>query len=200
MPRPLSATEIEDFREKLADAATALVQRQGNVEFTIRQLADELQVSAMTPYRYVKDKDEILAIMRARAFNRFSETLEKAYATPGGPTDKAGAAGQAYIRFALEDPISYRLMFDLQQADDQYPELRAAGDRARKTLTRHMQPLIDAGYAQGDPEVIAHVYWATLHGILMLQLSGKIDPECDMNTILEAAFGALAIGFAPRPA
>src|ERR1700744_924072 len=111
MPRPLSELEIEDFREKLADTGTALVRRQGNVEFTIRQLADELQVSSMTPYRYVKDKDEILAIMRARAFNRFSEVLEKAYATPGGPTDKASAAGQAYIRFALEDPTSYRLVF-----------------------------------------------------------------------------------------
>lgn len=200
MPRPLSTLEIADFREKLADAAAGLVESMGHTDFTIRQIADAMNVSAMTPYRYFKDKDEIIAALRARAFNRFSDVLEKAYEKPGSPTDKAGAAGAAYIRFALEDPISYRLMFDLQQPDDQYPELRAAGDRARRTLTRHMQPLIDAGFAQGDPEVIAHVYWATLHGILMLQLSGKIDPDCDMEKILEAAFGALAIGFAPKPA
>jgi hypothetical protein len=92
-------------------------------------------------------------------------------------------------------------MFELNQPDSEYPELKAAADRARGTLTRHVGPLIEAGFARGNPEVIAHVYWATLHGILMLQLSGKIDPACcDMDTILEAAFGALAIGFAPKPA
>jgi AcrR family transcriptional regulator len=200
MPRPLSDLEVADFREKLADAAAGLVESMGHTDFTIRQLADQLNVSAMTPYRYFKDKDDIIAALRARAFNRFADTLEKAYATPGSATDKAGAAGAAYIRFALEDPISYKLMFELNQPDIQYPELKKAANRARETLTRHVDPLIEAGYVQGNPEVIGHVYWATLHGVLMLQLSGKIDPNCDMDTILEAAFGALAIGFAPKRA
>src|ERR1700744_5071840 len=96
MPRTLSDQEIAVFREKLADTATALIQRQGNAEFTIRQLADELDVSAMTPYRYVKDKDELLAIMRTRAFNKFAEVLENAYATEGNAVVKANAAGHAY--------------------------------------------------------------------------------------------------------
>ena len=200
MPRPLSKLEIADFREKLTDAAASLVESMGHTDFTIRQLADAVNVSAMTPYRYFKDKDDIIAALRARAFHRFAEVLEKAYDTPGSVIDKAGAAGAAYLRFALEDPTSYRLMFELNQPDEQYPQLKKAADRARKTLTRHVGPLIEAGFAQGDPEVIGHVYWATLHGILMLQLSGKIDPECDMDTIMEAAFGALAIGFAPRSA
>ena len=33
----------------------------------MRMLAAELGVSAMTPYRYFKDKDEILSAIRARA-------------------------------------------------------------------------------------------------------------------------------------
>jgi AcrR family transcriptional regulator len=200
MPRPLSDLEITDFREKLADAAEGLVESMGHTDFTIRQLADQMKVSAMTPYRYFKDKDDIIAALRTRAFHRFADTLEKAYATPGSATDKAGAAGAAYIRFALEDPTSYRLMFELSQPDAQYPELKQAADRARKTLTRHVGPLIDSGFAQGDPEVIGHVYWAMLHGVLMLQLAGKIDPDCDMEKILEAGFGALAVGFAPKRA
>ncbi len=41
----------------------------------MRQLAAELGCSPMTPYRYFKDKDEILAAVRAAAFDRFSEAL-----------------------------------------------------------------------------------------------------------------------------
>jgi len=43
---------------------------------TMRQLAAELGCSPMTPYRYFRDKDEILAAVRASAFDRFSDALE----------------------------------------------------------------------------------------------------------------------------
>jgi AcrR family transcriptional regulator len=200
MPRPLSDLEIADFREKLADAAAGLVENLGHTDFTIRQIADEMRVSAMTPYRYFKDKNDIIAALRTRAFNKFSETLEKAFDAPGNAATKANAAGEAYIRFALEDPISYKLMFDLNQAESEYPELDAAAHRARKALTRHVHPLIEAGILEGDPEIIGHVFWAVLHGAIMLELSGKIDPACDMRTILNAAFTALTIGFAAKTA
>ena len=42
----------------------------------MRQLAAELGVSPMTPYRYFEDKDAILAAVRATAFNRLAEALE----------------------------------------------------------------------------------------------------------------------------
>ena len=45
----------------------------------MRQLAAELGVSPMTPYRYFEDKDDILAAVRANGFNRFAEALERAY-------------------------------------------------------------------------------------------------------------------------
>lgn len=199
MPRTLSIAEVADFREKLCDAAARMFAERGQSGFTMRELAAELGVSPMTPYRYFHDKDEILAAVRARIFLQFAQTLEQAYAAPGSASEKAAAAGEAYIRFALENPSSYKLMFDMHQPeDDKYPELKAAADRARKTMTQHIPPLIEAGLVQGDPELVGHVYWVMLHGALTLQLAGKLDPACDMRKILDSAFGALQIGFNPQ--
>jgi len=199
MPRPLSTAEVSDFRERLCDAAARLFAERGRDGFTLRELASELGVSAMTPYRYFRDKDEILAAVRARAFNKFAEALERGFDTPGGPAARANAAGEAYIRFALEDTASYKLMFDLSQPDDAYPELAEAASRARGTLTRHIHPLVEAGLLQGDPDLIGHIFWAMLHGAVMLQLAGKLDPECDFRKLLDGAFRALIDGLAAKP-
>lgn len=198
MPRTLSTAEVADFREKLCDAAARMFAERGQDGFTMRELASELGVSPMTPYRYFHDKDEILAAVRARIFVQFAVTLEQAYAVPGDAGDRAQSAGEAYVRFALENPASYKLMFDMSQPENgKYPELSQAADRARKTMTRHIPSMIEAGMLEGDPEIIGHVFWVILHGVVTLQLAGKLDPECDMRKILEAAFSAVGKGLQP---
>lgn len=195
MPRTLSQIEVADFRDRLCDTAAHLFATRGRDAFTLRELAGELGVSAMTPYRYFKDKDEILACVRARAFDRFARVLEAAYASTSDAAGAANATGEAYIRFALENPTAYKLMFDLSQDDSAYPDLAQAAERARMTLTRHIRPLIEAGMLQGDPELIGHVFWAMLHGAVMLKFAGKLDR--DFRAIVEQAFRALVAGLRP---
>ena len=81
----------------------------------MRQLAAELGVSPMTPYRYFADKDAILAAVRARAFNRHAEALEARLggAARASRSSASNAVGQAYLDFALEHPEAYKLMFDV---------------------------------------------------------------------------------------
>lgn len=198
MPKTLSPAEVADFRDRLCDVAARLFAEHGREGFTMRDLAAELGVSAMTPYRYFPDKEHILAAVRARAFSKFAEALENAVSRSGGGPAQANNAGEAYIRFALENPSSYKLMFDLSQPDEQFPELADAGGRARKTLTRHIYPLVEKGILHGDPEVIARVFWAQLHGLVMLHLAGKLGAEANLRTIATEAFRALGIGFAAK--
>src|SRR6202012_2811190 len=118
MPRVLTQTDVSDFRERLCEAATKLFDARGREGFTMRELASELGVSAMTPYRYFKDKDDILAAVRARAFNRFATALEAAYQGAASAPEKSAAVYQAYLGFAFGEPAAYRLMFDLSQPDE----------------------------------------------------------------------------------
>jgi AcrR family transcriptional regulator len=199
MPRSLTTAEVADFRERLCDAAAQIFVEKGEQGFTLRELASKLGVSAMTPYRYFHDKDEILAAVRARAFLQFAQTLEAAYATGSDPGSRAAATGEAYVRFALENPGTYKLMFDLSQPEQgKYPELERAANRAKLTLTRHVGPLIEAGYLEGDPEMIAYVFWITLHGAVTLQLANKLDETYPIGKIIDTAFTALNTGFAPK--
>ena len=198
MPRTLSTAEVADFRERLCDAAAKIFVEKGEQGFTLRELASALGVSPMTPYRYFHDKDEILAAVRARGFRQFAQTLEAAYAKGSDVISRANATGEAYLKFALENPGTYKLMFDLNQPESKYPDLDEASRRARLTMTRHIPGLIEAGLLAGDPELIGHIFWVTMHGAVTLQLTGKLDPECDMRKILDSAFAALVRGFAAK--
>lgn len=200
MPRPLSQPQIDAFRDRLCEAATRLFALHGREGFTLRALAAELGVSPMTPYRYFKDKDEILAAVRALAFDRFAERLEAAAAEPATSTGRAARVADAYVRFAFEERDSYRLMFDLTQPGEaNYPDLVRASARARNTMTAHVKSLIDEGVLEGDPVVIGHVFWAALHGAVVLELAGKLSPQCDFARLRETTARALYRAFAPKP-
>jgi AcrR family transcriptional regulator len=137
VPRILSESEVAGFRERLCDVAARIFIEKGRNGFNMRELAARLGVSAMTPYRYFKDKDEIFAAVRARAFSRFAGELEAALA---GEAREAGEAlADAYVRFALAESASYRLMFDLSQPSEQnQPELANAAARLRAAMTSHV--------------------------------------------------------------
>ena len=177
MPRVLSDTDVADFRERLCEAAERLFAEKGPDAVTMRQLAAELGVSPMTPYRYFQDKEDILAAVRANGFNRFADALEAARASAGSARAKGAAVGEAYLNFAFEHPHTYKLMFDLNQPNEaDYPDLVATGRRARQTMSGYVEDQVSSGFMQGDPEKIGLMFWAATHGAVVLELAGKLPP------------------------
>ena len=177
MPRVLSETDVADFRDRLCEAAERLFAERGPDAVTMRQLASELGVSPMTPYRYFEDKEDILAAVRANGFTRFAEALEQARAGANGARAIGSAVGQAYVDFAIGNPHAYKLMFDFNQPHvDKYPELVAAGQRAQKTMTAHVEDAIAEGLMAGEPGQIGMMLWAAIHGSVILELSGMLPP------------------------
>lgn len=195
MPRVLSSSEVEDFRDRLTDAAERLFGRRGLEGMTMRHVAAELGVSPMTPYRYFKDKDDILAAVRTRAFNRMADAVEVAFADAADPVARSREVGRAYVAFALQHQHAYRLMFDLSQSTEaDYPDLVAACTRARAMMTRHAADMIAAGLITGEPEMVAHMLWSALHGAVVLQLADKLSPHIDPVALRRETFAALLKG------
>ncbi len=190
MPRILSDADLEDFRTRLCDAAEHMFAERGPEAVTIRELAAAVGVSPMTPYRYFKDKDAILAAVRARAFDRHADLLEAAYAAHADdPAARPAALAEAYIQFALDHPEAYKLMFDVHQPSaGDYSDLVRAGERSRRTMSLQMDAAEGDHIArpQAEADFIAHMYWAALHGPLMLHMSGMLPPQISPSALIGA--------------
>jgi AcrR family transcriptional regulator len=176
----------------MCDVAEKLFAAHGPDGVTMREMADELGVSSMTPYRYFKDKDAILAAVRTRAFNQFAAAMERAR-TESAPQTPNASPGNPYIDFALAHPAAYRLMFDVSQptfAD--HPELVAAMGRARLTMGGGLRELAAAGRFKGDVDLAAYVFWSAMHGAVMLELAGLLEgSKLDAHKIAKPALEAL---------
>jgi AcrR family transcriptional regulator len=197
MPRVLSESDVADFRERLCAAAERLFAEKGPDAVTMRQLASALGVSPMTPYRYFRDKEDILAAVRTGGFNQFAEALEKARAGASSVRSKGAAVGDAYVSFAFEHPHTYKLMFDLHQpVDGDYPELVEAGRRAHATMTDWVKDLIDAGVLAGDPNEIGAMFWASTHGLVVLEMAGRL-PAGEARRLQAKMASTLARGLRP---
>jgi AcrR family transcriptional regulator len=151
----------------------------------MRQIAAALGVSPMTPYRYFASRDDILAAVRIRGFERFADQLEAAYAaTPGDAAAKAAAAGRAYLDFALSNANTYRLMFEQhQQEDGSDSALGRTVARARATLSVYGDGLIGSGMAEAEARALELLIWSTLHGAVTLELAGTTPPGSARQTL-----------------
>jgi len=173
MPRYLTEQDIADFRNELCKVATERFARHGYEGVTMRQLAEALGCSPKTPYRYFKDKADILATVRAQAFTRFADALDSA---AKGPAEGSGRrTAEAYIAFALKNPHAYRIMFDIDAPiDESHAELHTAAERAARFITRGAEEMAKAGTIDADPALFGYAQWAALHGIVMLHQSGML--------------------------
>jgi len=167
----------------------------------MREVAARLGVSSMTPYRYFKDKDALLTAVRTRAFTDFAKAMEEAAKKGGGAGAQSAAAGKAYEAFAFMHAAAYQLMFTITQKDAEAkdPRLQMAIEHARATMSYHVAQLVKEGVFEGDPELIGYVYWAAIHGLVMLELSGKFTHRYDFKKVRNETFRALTQGFLKRP-
>jgi AcrR family transcriptional regulator len=191
----LTEQEVAAFRADVCRVAQTLFARHGVQGVTMRQIAAELDCSPTTAYRYFKNKEEILAAVRATAFIRFCEVIEAATRSSPELRTSARNVGQAYLGFALTYPDAYRMMFDVSQADvTGNPELEEALARARRGMVAYVAPMIDAGILRGNAQDLGHMLWASTHGLVMLRLSGIVASDTELRHLHETTMSALVRG------
>jgi AcrR family transcriptional regulator len=161
-------------QRKIADAARAVLDREGLEALTVGTVAREVGVKPPSLYKHFAGKREIEAVLVADGFAALAAALEAA-----GPD--LDALGGAYRAFGLEHPQLYRLMTERPLPRDLLPP--GLEDRAAA-------PLLGA-VADADA---ARALWAFAHGMVALELAGRFPPEADLDAAWNAGLKAFGIG------
>lgn len=184
MPKILTPDEILCFRNRMCDHALVSFGKYGVEGISLRGLAADLSCSRTTPYRYFKNKADILAALRQREYGRIADTLEAALAQESDTGKQLEALFRAYIQFAMEHPDSYRVMYNVVQPDSaQYAELEAEISRSAKPMRQVVNMSVELGTMFGDPVNIFYVLWAGLHGLISLHLAHLIGNKRDFEEL-----------------
>ena len=161
-------------------AAQQLLEEGGADAVTMRAIAERIGYSAASIYLHFEDRDALLFALLDGAFAEFRAALGAATAEAGAQAGSAAgvrdteahirAMGRAYVRFALDHPAQYRLMF-VQRPDyllAHGPEETEARIESLGTLAALVGKTPAGRAGRADGTVAADALWATVHGIAAL--------------------------------
>ncbi len=191
----LTDAELDDFRNLICEVATRIFAEKGYRAVTMRAIAAEIRCSPMKPYRYFKNKEAIFEQVRRSTYRSLTEAAGRAVAGIADPVASLAAFGEVYICFALEKPDIYRILFELPQIKGLKPaELSEEEKKGWEQLHGIFQRAIDAGILSGDPNMLAHMFWAGVHGLLSLHLAGKLRYGQSLQSMVRPMIATLIAG------
>ena len=194
----LTEEQVHDVRERIREVAERQIAADGIAALSLRSIATELGWTAASLYRYFANKAELLDALRVAAHNRFSERIEAAHDSTDDLWVRSRAIGDAYVDFAMQQPAAYQVMFAYEQEEgEKSDELRAAERRSHLTLITYVREMAEAGLLDGDPAMLAHAYWATIHGLIVLRMAGKLDSSPGFDALRHTAMRLITRGARP---
>src|SRR6202012_2532219 len=99
-----------EIRKLILDASMKLFVEEGFGSVTIRKIADLIEYSPTTVYLYFKDKDELFYSLHDEGFIKLQE-LNGNLDSIQNPLLRLHKMGENYLRFGMENPEYYSLMF-----------------------------------------------------------------------------------------
>ena len=172
-----------DLRAVILNEAARLVAERGADQVSLRELARDAGVSHAAPAHHFTDRRGLFTALATQGFQLLAEALVDA-------RPQFADAALAYVRFAIDHPGHYQVMFHKSLLDTSDAELAAAEAGAAAELARGVATLRDPN-ATADPAGAQLAAWSLVHGFSMLWLNDAVNPQVraadPMETVMRIA-------------
>ncbi|WP_144143562.1 TetR/AcrR family transcriptional regulator [Paraburkholderia sp. BCC1884] len=205
------------LRERILDAARRIVMREGFAALSMRKIADAIEYSPATLYLHFASRDEIAQALCAEGYAQLLETFVPlaGIADPAGRLKALGRAyvafgvahPETYRLIFMEDPsytgaalggaAAAKAAADRSDSGSGSTGSNGtpahaendAGDAALQIMLGAIEELKAAGRLPATQEagLWAEAFWATLHGIVALNLTCPVFPNAPLDTVLGLA-------------
>ena len=193
--------EGERLREEILLATERLLIATGDQEaVSVRAIAQAVGVTPPSIYLHFADKADLIFAVCAQHFVALDDAIESAAAGIDDPLEELRARGRAYVRFGLDHPEQYRILF--MSKPSAMPSAWTPEVMLENAAFSHhadaVRRCIDAGVfpAAVDAYVTAIGLWAAAHGVVSLLLAHPDFPWPDIDALVDSVLAAQARGIA----
>lgn len=158
-----------DVRERYIAAALDGLQEVGAAELTLRRVADRAETSTMGIYSRFGGRNGLLEAVYRRGF----ELLRAALLNPDPGDEPVVSLARVYRRFALANPALYALMFERPLQD-----FEPSAEMRQHALETTFDILVGA-MAGAEPLRDGYLMWATIHGLVSIELTHAVRTSLD---------------------
>ena len=177
-----------ELKQQILDASVKLFSEFGYEGVSIRKIADIIEYSPTTVYLYYKDKNEILFELHEIGFRKMEEFNRDLFDIQN-PLLRLHKLGENYIRFGLENPDYYDLMFILPAPMEFINKMQdcdwEGGDNALHVLKSILQESIEKKLIKpGDVNTMSMGIWGMVHGLVSLAIRKRFEKLLDEKDII----------------
>ena len=193
MARPsYSESEVQEIEDRIQAAALQVFAAEGYRNFSLRAVARQMGLTPPALYRYVDNKDSLLAEIRAEGFRRLGDIFRDLKNERTKPELKARKLMHAYLQFAYDEPALYCVMYELDQDEAPLPgwahEIRQSTFNVALDIARDFAHERDLDI---EPLHLVHLWWSGIHGLAGLDLAKQLNMGASREALLEPLIGLL---------
>ena len=188
MPR-VSAAHLDARRVQILDAAAACFVRQGFHATTMQQICAAAALSAGAVYRYFPSKEEIVATLCEREFERAAALIVAAQETQSFDEAIAALLQVFFHEFATFADCGNTLDLELWAESSRNAEVRALGARLMERLRGPLSEIVRRAQARDEvdptlePQAVAAVGVAFFYGLVVQKV---MEPALDVDAYARA--------------
>ncbi|MGO4458407.1 TetR-like C-terminal domain-containing protein [Streptomyces sp. M-16] len=170
MGRP--RTNDEAVKERLVACATEMLATRPRELLTVRAVAAAAEASTTAVYSLFGGKDGLIGAVRDRAVAGLFQDVSAVQTSADPLADLYSLAG-AYRRWGLGHSHLYTVLFGGVQSFD--PSGQVGTSDPIRPLLAAIDRALTASVLVGEATSIGLSVWATLHGLVTLELAGALD-------------------------
>ena len=194
-----------DLKAALIEAGIAELEEKGLENVSLRSIATRVGVSHTAPKNHFDGLRGLLTAIATVGYQRHAAEMQHGgeHAPPGKA--RLHAAGNGYIRFAMENTELFKLMFSSALCDVDDPALKHAASQSYDVLRGVAHGLEwDKATAPGSPWRTEWMLWSIVHGYTMLLIEQQIEKNDDGSPVFDIEgiipdFGYRPDAFETRP-
>jgi len=184
-----------DLKAAMVEAALKLIAKHGPRGFSLSEAARLAGVTVGAPYRHFADKEALFRTVAAQGFVELCERIEVAAKTsPDNPRKRLVAIGAAYVRFAVERPSHFQVMFDSAIHRRKDPAVDVPADRCFQILAETVHQAAVRKDVRSE-ETLTAAIWALMHGHAMFAMDDSftnMEFQTPTETLVNGSLELLA--------
>jgi AcrR family transcriptional regulator len=184
-------------RAEILEAAERIFVAEGYEGATIRKIADEVGVSSTALYMHFQDKGCILLEICERTLSLLYERNSEIAAKPLDPVVRVKMMLEAYMRWGMEHPNAYQLVYSGRPAPaGPWPEAaRDLSTQCYESFCRVVREIAAEGRLRaGAADSAAQALWMSCHGVVALMASRPNFGWADRDELIAVTLEGLLNG------
>lgn len=182
--------EGDKLRTEIMTAAEELMTALGTADkVSVRAISERVGVTPPAIYIHFTDKQELLFAACARRCELLHSRLADAFAASEDPVESLRAGAEAYVRFGLDHPEQYRMVFMTRQgkAEGGVELDDVPGISAFYLLVRAIQRCIEDELLRDDIDAFSASVslWVALHGLTAALISHPEFPFLPLERTID---------------